>query len=155
MTFGPAQVHPQEHLRPICCLGTARTGADRHESGALVIFARKQEGRPLSLVGLREGVPVALDLGVELGIVGALEQLEQFDQVGCALVEVRPEIDLGTEAVGLAKDPLGGSLIIPEARSLGQRLEFGEAGLFGRKVKDAPISTGCAQPGLGSRRLPT
>jgi hypothetical protein len=155
MTFGPAQVHPQEHLRPVRCLGAARTGADRHKGGALIVFARKQERGPLSLVGLGEGVPVALDFGVELRIVRVLEELEQLDQVGCALVEVRPEIDLGAEAVGLAEDPLGASLIIPEARSLGQRLEFGEAGLFGRKVKDAPMSTGCAQPGLGWRRLPT
>jgi hypothetical protein len=60
-----------------------------------------------------------------------------------------PCLDLGSKYVGLAKDLLGGPLVVPEARLEGQCVELGDAFLFGLEVKVAPRSTGSARRGRG------
>ena len=65
-----------------------------------------------------------------------------------------PGGDLAAQAVGLAQDLLSGSTVVPEPVFLGLRLYLGDARFLGRKVKDAPRSTGSVQPGRGWRTLP-
>ncbi len=154
MALGPAEVHPQEHLGPVGRLGAAGAGADREERRPLVVLAGEQQRRPLALeVGL-EGRDVALELGLELGVGGFVEQLDRRQQVVGADAELAPRADLGPQAVGLAQDLLGGAPVVPEPGFLGQRLDLADARLLGLEVKDAPRSTGSVQPGPGWRRLP-
>ena len=118
------------------------------------MLAGEQEGGPFPAeVGL-EGGGVALDLRLELGVGRLIEQLDGGFEVGRARLEFLPQGDLGAEAVGLAEDLLGGSLVVPEARCQGQRVEFGDACLLGVEVKDAPRSPGSVRPGPGWRTRP-
>jgi len=150
----PAEVHPEEHLRPVGRLGAAGSGADRQEGRTLVVLAGEQQGRPLALeVGVEPG-EVTFQLGFELGVGRFVEQVDGGQQVVGAGQQVLPRGDLGAEAVGLAKDLLGGPPVVPEAGLLGQRLDLRDTRFLGLEVKDAPRSTGSVQPGPGWRRLP-
>jgi hypothetical protein len=120
----------------------------------VVVLAGEQERGSLAVVGVGQRLRVSLDLGRQFGILAVLDQLEQLHDVGRALVEIRPQGDLGSEAVGLAKDPLRVALVLPEARLLGQGLQLGEVRFLAREVKDAPMSIGCALPARGSLRRP-
>jgi hypothetical protein len=54
MAFGPAEVHPEEHLGPVGCLGPAGASADRQDRAALVVLAREEERRSLAIEVLFE-----------------------------------------------------------------------------------------------------
>jgi hypothetical protein len=149
VALGPAEIHPQQHLGPVGRLGAACACADRQDRRALVMLTGEQERRPLAAeVGLERG-RIAVDLGHEIGIVGFGEQLDGGFEILCAGVEPVPCLDLGSKSVGLAKDLLGGPLVVPEARLEGQCVELGDAFLFGLEVKVAPRSTGSALRGRG------
>jgi hypothetical protein len=153
MVLGPAQVHPQEHLGPVGRLGAAGTGADRQDRRALVVLAGEQQGGALPAEVLLERGGIPVELGLELGIGAVGEQLERDLEIVGTGQQVAPRVELGAEAVGLAKDLLGAALVVPEAGFLGQRLESGDPLGLGLEVKDAPRSTGSARPGRG-RRMP-
>jgi hypothetical protein len=116
------------------------------------VLAVEEQLRPLAGEVALEGSPFVVELGAQLGVIGLLEELGGRLEIGGSGQETVPQLDLGSEAVGLAKDPLGGPLVAPEAGFAGQRLQLCEARLSRRKVKDAPRSTGSAPPGRG--RLP-
>jgi hypothetical protein len=123
----PSQVHPEEHLGPVGRFGAPGSGADRQDRRAIVVLAREDQRRPLAPeCGVEIGVP-GLELSGELGIVGFLDQRDQLDEVVGALLEPAPQVDLGTKAVGLAEDLLGGALVVPEAGRLGLGVELREA----------------------------
>lgn len=120
----------------------------------IVVLAGEQQRRALAgEVGL-ERRRVALELGRKLGVGRFVEQLDGRLQVAGAREESLPQLDLGAQAVGLAKDLLGASLIVPETRFEGQGLELGDPFPFGVEVKGAPRSTGSARPGRGWRKRP-
>ena len=147
MALGPAQVHAQEHLGPVGGLGAAGAGADGQDGRAVVVLAGEQERGPLAAeVGL-EGGGVAVELGLQVGVGRLGEQLDGRLEVGGTGQQVVPGVELGAQAVGLAKDLLGAALVVPEAGLLGQRLELADALLLRPEVKDAPRSTGSVQPG--------
>jgi hypothetical protein len=155
MPLGPAEVHPQEHLGPVGGLRAARTGADREERGALVVFAREQQLRPLAREIALQGRVAARQLGLELGIGAFIEEGdERLELLGAAL-ELTPALDRGAQAVGPPEDLLRVVPVVPEAGRAGQRFELGELRVLGRKVKAAPRSTGSARPGLGRTRRPS
>ena len=116
--------------------------------------AGEEEGGPLASEVAGELIGLAVDLGPQLGVAGLVGEIEELEEVAGSAVEGLPQVDLGAEAVGLAEDALGGSLIVPEPGSGGQRLELGEAAGLDRKVKDAPRSIGSARRGRGWRRSP-
>jgi hypothetical protein len=149
MTLGPAEIHPQEHLGPIGRLGAARSGADRQDRGSLIVLAGEQQRGALAPeVGLQRG-GVALELGGEIGIRGFGQQLDRSLEVLGTREEPLPCLDLGSKPVGLAKDLLGGPLVVPERGLEGQCVELCDALLFGLEVKVAPRSTGSARRGRG------
>jgi hypothetical protein len=154
MTLGPAQVHAQEHLRPVGRFRTTGAGADRQERRTLVVLAREEEGGPLTREVRVERREVAFELGLEFGVGGLVEQFDRGEQVVGAGQELLPRRDLAAQAVGFAQDLLRGSPVVPEAFPLGLCLYLGDACFFRRKVKDAPRSTGSVQPGRGWRMLP-
>ena len=104
--LGPAQVHPQEHLGPVGRLGAAGAGADRQDGRPVVVFAGEQQGGPLAAeLGLERG-GVALQLGLELGVGGLVEQLDGELEVVGARQQAAPGVELAAQAVGLAEDLL-------------------------------------------------
>ena len=149
MPLGPAEVHPEEHLGPVGCLGAAGAGADREKGAALVVFTREEQGGPLPGEVRLEGRRLAVQLRGELGIRGFFDELERRDQVVGAPFEASPQLDLVAQAVRLTEDFLGGSLVVPEPRLAGLRLELCGARFLGPEVKDAPRSTGSAPRGRG------
>ena len=152
--LGPAQVHPQQHLRPVGRLGPAGAGADREQRGTLVVFAGEQQRGPFAAEARLESGGVAFELGLELGVGGLREEVDGGEEVVGSPEEAFPQRDLLAQPVGLAEDLLSGALIVPEARLLGQRVELCDSSVLGRKVKASPRSRGSARPGRGWRRRP-
>ena len=144
MALGPAEVHPEQHLRPIGGLRTAGTGADRHEGVAVVVFAAEQQVSPSHGI---LGLEVARLAGnvVEDALVGLfLGEVEELERGLCPRLEVAPEGQLLSQTLGLAQDSLGGALIVPESGHTYLGVETREAALLGGEVKDAPRSPGSA-----------
>jgi hypothetical protein len=91
MPFRPAQVHPQEHLRPVGRLGAAGSRADGQQRRTLVVLAGEQQGGPLAPeIGL-EPCRVAVELGGKLRVGGLVEQLDGGEQVVDAVQEALPQ----------------------------------------------------------------
>jgi hypothetical protein len=105
-----------------------------------VLPGEEQRG-PLAVEVLLELRRGPIELGGQLGIGRFLDQLEVREQVVDPRLEPTPELDLGSQAIGLAEDLLGAALVVPEAGLAGQRLELGDPALFRLEVKDAPRST--------------
>jgi hypothetical protein len=141
----PAEVHPQEHLRPVGGLGAAGARADRDHGAVPVVLAGEQEQGPLPLEVLAERSDVPLELGFQLGVRRLGEELRELSGRLGARLEAAPRVDLVAEALGLLQDGLGRPLVIPEPGFLGLRIELGEAAFGGLEVKDAPRSTGSAR----------
>jgi hypothetical protein len=118
------------------------------------MLAGEQQGGAFPAEVLLERRGIALQLGLEIGVGGLVEQLEGGLEVVGAGQQVAPRIDLGAQAVGLAKDLLGGALVVPEPGLLGQRLELGDPFCLVVEVKDAPRSPGSVRPGRGWRTRP-
>jgi hypothetical protein len=111
----PAQIHAQEHLRPVGRLGAACARADRQERRALVVLAGEEQRRALRLEGPCQGVGFAVQLALEVGVVALGEEVEERDDVVGPVLQATPRGDLRAQAVGLAEDLLGGALVVPEA----------------------------------------
>jgi hypothetical protein len=155
MALGPPEVHPEEHLGPVGRLGAACARADRDDGVLRVVVAGEQEERSLALELPPEQVRLALDVGRRLGVRRLLEEVDELDQVGGSLLERAPEGDLLAQALGLADDLLGSSLVVPEPGLDRPSIELRYAFVLGSEVKDAPRSTGSAPPGPGSLRRPS
>jgi hypothetical protein len=131
VALGPAEIHPQEHLGPVGRLRAARARTDRQEGAALVVLARKEELRPLAAEIALECGGLPVELGRELGIAGLLDKLERRQEILGATNQAAPQLDLRTQAVRLAQDPLGRSLVVPEAGRARIGFELGEPALPG------------------------
>jgi hypothetical protein len=127
----PAQVHPDEHLRPIRGLRAADAGDHVQDRAVLVVFTGEQESGALALEGATQRVGLAIQLRGEVRVVVLREQIEDRDQIRGARFEVAPRGDLGAEAVSLAKDLLGGALVVPESWFLRLRVQARECGFLG------------------------
>src|SRR6185436_4181623 len=121
---------------------------------AVVVLAREQERGSLTGEVLSQDRRVRVDLGLEVRVGRFAQQLDCGLEILGARDEALPGLDLGTEAVRLAEDPLGGPLVVPEAMFAGQRVELRDALCLRLEVKGAPRSTGSARPGRGWRTRP-
>ena len=95
--FGPAHVHPQEHLRPVRSVRAARPGVNRQDRAASVAWAGKQQlkfsvfqvlGQPFDFAGyLRAQCPVIL----------GRRQLKQFAGIADLVFNVQPTLHLAPQ----------------------------------------------------------
>jgi hypothetical protein len=154
VALGPAEVHPEQHLRPIRCLRATGAGADRQDGGSVVVLAGEQQlGSLAGELGLEVlGLPIGFRL--ELRIAGLGGQLDRGLEVRCTREQPVPELEIGAQAVGLAQDILCRPTVVPEARLRRARVELGQSSLFAGEVKDAPRSIGSAPAGRGRARRP-
>jgi hypothetical protein len=81
MTFGPAQVHAQEHLGPIGRLRAARAGADAEDRVAVVVRTREEEARSLAREVGTQSRTFGLQAGEDLGVAFCLGELGELEQV--------------------------------------------------------------------------
>jgi hypothetical protein len=131
VALGPAEVHPQEHLRPVGCLGATGTRADGDDRVLRVVLAAEQQQRPLAVELRREGGCLPLEVCLGLGVRRVGEEVEQLRQVVRPLLERAPQRDLLAQALGLAGDLLGLALVVPEPGLDGARVEGRDAALLG------------------------
>jgi hypothetical protein len=125
------EVHAQQHLGPVGGLGAAGPGADRQDGVLGVVVAREQEEGSLALELHAEGIGLALEVCERLGIGRLREEIQQLFEVDGALLERSPEGDLVAQALGLAGDLLGGTLVVPEAGLDRTRVELRDALFLG------------------------
>lgn len=110
--LGPTQVHPEQHLGKILCVGAARTGLDRADGVVGVGLAREQALR-LGLADLRfEPRDQLFELFGGIGV--GLGEFEKDPGVGNAGLEFRLLFEGPLDAAPLLDDLLGALRIIPE-----------------------------------------
>jgi hypothetical protein len=131
VALGPAQVHAQEHLRPVGGLGSTRTGRDGQDRVVLVVVAREHEGRAESFVLGLQSAELSVQLGRHGGIGALIGQRGQFEQIVGALGYRLPLGDFVAQPFRLAQDLAGGALVGPEVRFCGARVELVDARLLG------------------------
>jgi hypothetical protein len=153
--LAPPEVHPEQHVGPVGRLRAAGPGTDRQDRVLRVVLAGEQERRARPAELAAEGVGLAPDLGLGVGVGGVGEQVQELLEIRRALLEAAPELDLLAQALRLADDLLRGALVVPEPGFDGAGVELRYPLLLGSEVKDAPRSTGSAPrgPGWPSRPL--
>jgi hypothetical protein len=131
VALAPAQVHAQEHVRPIRGLGPTRPGADREDCVLRVVLAgEEQQGAfPLELGPERVGLAADLGLGLRVGGVG--QEVEQLFEVRGPLLQLAPQGDLIAQALGFAGDLLRRARVVPEPGLTGAGVELGDPRLLG------------------------
>ncbi len=125
--FRVPQVHPQEHLRPVLRLRSARARVDHHPRVLRVLGSAHLDGE-LELV--RECSRGAHGFArVRLGRFSLAEQVAQGLELFGELVQLRRRLDRLLVAAGALQDRL---------RLFGARPEVGSRGLFFQLVERAP-----------------
>jgi hypothetical protein len=145
--FRPAQVHAQEHLRPVLGLGTARARLDVEVGAVGVHLAREHASELEAGQPLLERSEVRLDLADGLGIlfldseaqqfVGVAETGSQFVEDDDDLLELRALLAQGLRPLGF----------VPDIRLFQLALDFYEPLGFAVVVKDTPSTQPCVQRG--------
>src|SRR5439155_8572152 len=148
----PAQVHAQQHLRPVLRLGPARSGVDRDQRAEAVPLAREQA---LELeIGdlLLDPLELARELVEQRLVALALGQLQHLPQRPEFLLARAPFLDRALRSLQRRHGPLRLLGPVPEARRAQARLEVPDLALAGIDVKDtsatprvcsAPLRVAC------------
>ena len=126
----PAEIHAQQHLRPVLRVGAAFARVHGHDSVARVVLAVEER----VLLQALELTPERLQLGGDVvGEVGL-----ELEQLGCVVVlalESFVALEALREAGVLGRDGGRASLVVPEARLPQLLLELGDAGGYRIGVK--------------------
>jgi hypothetical protein len=96
VAFGPAQVHPQEHLGPVGGFGPAGAGADGEQGISSVVLAAEEQVPSGYGIFAVELVRLLGDVLEETLIVVVLGQLEQLEGGLGARLEMAPQRQLVT-----------------------------------------------------------
>jgi hypothetical protein len=141
MCFGPAQVHPEQHLRPVLRLGTARAGLDVEERvGRVQLAAEHAPELELAQTVLETG-GIVCNLR-ERRLVPLLEcEIEELARVGEAGRERLQGPDDLLERRALPPEGLGTLGVVPDTGLLELALDFGE-----------PLGPGIVVKGTSSAR---
>jgi hypothetical protein len=134
----PAQIHPQQHLRPVTGVGASGSRVDGYDRvrGVLLATEHAPQLRVREIaVGLRE---LLGDLAPGLGVIGLDRQLEQdlgiLEAGGDAVVGR----DVAFDAALLAQDLLGLFAVLPQIGTRALLLQRVETRAKAFDVKDAP-----------------
>ena len=119
--FGPAEIHAQQHLRPVLRLGASRAWMDRQNRVLAVVLAAEHL---LDLAGLHFLIEHIERFG-EFRVNG-LARFRPFDEDGeivGPLLQRAYEVLLLLETPPALQDTLGLGLVLPEIGRGGPRLE--------------------------------
>ena len=94
MAFGPAQVHPKQHLSPVLGFGPTGPGVDRQQCGAPIVWPAEPELEFEVVEPLSERLAVPGNLVRDRGLVFLYRQFEQTAQLFRLLVDLDPGCDL-------------------------------------------------------------
>jgi hypothetical protein len=144
----PAQIHAQEHLRPVLRLGTARARLDVEKGAVRVHLAAKHalelEAPHIALEPL--GVPA--DVARRGLIALPFGEVEELRRIGDALggpIELR---HVGGEPRTLFAELLRALRLGPDGRVLELPPYLLEALFLAVVLKETPVARRCARPGL-------
>jgi len=136
--LAPAQVHAQQHFRPVLRLGAAGTGLDV-EIGVVDVHLAGEHALELEIGERRVGdVEIADDGGKGLLVVlfgGELEQLLGIAELGADRAQIA---DDALERDALLAERLRARRIVPDVRCFEFALDFDQALCPGVEVKDTP-----------------
>ena len=82
----------------------------------MIVLAVEEKGRSLAGEVRFERRGLAVELGGQLRVAGFLDEFKGGEEIVRARFETAPQLDLGSEAAGLAEDLLGPTLVVPEPR---------------------------------------
>ena len=135
--LGPAHIHAQEHARPVAALGAACAGMN-FEIGVVGVGLAGEQGFDLPSFALdlqRLELIDPLLLGRRVAL--AFAKLDERDGVVELAFELGERLQAILENRSLAHQLLRGVRIVPERRSFGFGVQFGEAARRSIDVKDA------------------
>ena len=114
VALGPAQVHAQQHLRPVLALGAAGAGVDGDDGAAVIVLAREQHGGFEMIHQAAQLFDFAGQLGGDvLAFMAELEQRVDVAEMRRHLLFVR---DDGLQALAFLHHLLGRLGVVPEIR---------------------------------------
>ncbi len=118
LSFGPPEIHAQEHGGPVLRFGAARAGLDGHDSVQVIGFAGEQRlGLQLSNI-LFGGIELAGQLAQQLFSLLDIRLLAGEVDVGFEVARDARELLVGRDLIlgllALAEDPLRSLLVLPE-----------------------------------------
>src|SRR5207302_8832717 len=132
--FTPAEVHPEEHLRPVLGLRTARARVDREDRRLDVVRPRHHDFQLELVEVLAEARDAGGDLGVEASVVRLCRQLEEHAEVLGARRQLLQPTDAPAELRALADELLSAAVVLPEGRRRHLPFERGEPRSEERRV---------------------
>ena len=136
--FAPAQIHAQQHFRPILCLCAASAGLDVDVSIRGVQFA----GEHALEFELVDAARVALDIRLDRqrGVVVFLhfDQFQELFRAGQAVFQIADAVDGLVEQRALATQRLRAFGVVPDIRIFQFAVDFFQTLGFGVIVKDTP-----------------
>src|SRR5690606_26040834 len=136
--LAPAQIHSQQHFRPVLGLGAAGACLDVEEGVAGVHLAREHARELQALDVLFQLVQFLLDVGDAGGIVFLGEQLQQFLGVIQGAAQLVEGADGFAQPGALAAQFLGALGIVPDIGNFQLAGYFLEAVFLFSVVKDTP-----------------
>ena len=145
MLLRPAQVHAQQHLRPILRLRPAGTRLDVEERGIAVQFACEHSLELEFLDGLLEAIEIRDDLVDRLGVVLIDRERQQFARIVEAGAQIVQGGDDGLERRALLAERLRTRLIVPDIRFLELTLDLGQPLCLLFVVKGTPLTRTCVR----------
>ena len=120
----PAQVHAQQHLRPVLGLGAARAGLDVQERATRIHLAGKHAHQLELPDALLELASVAIDFRVAGLVALGLDELQQLGRLRQAASDLVEFTDRGREPGTLTAEFLRSLRLVPDRRVAELAIEF-------------------------------
>jgi hypothetical protein len=143
LPLAPAQIHPQQDVRPVLGLGPAGPGVDRHDRVGVVIGSQHplQLQRPDASL---EGRELFRDFGEHRRVLLLAGELQQIEQVASLAVHVFEAFERFLGAGAFPHELLGLLLVVPEALGAAEVRQPIDAVSQSVEVKDTSPALACA-----------
>ena len=114
VAFRPAEIHPQQHLRPVLRVGTAGAGVDADQRGIIGVGVGEEEVDLLTAdIRIQRGEVVPEGV-LQMPVVLRDRHLREADHVLGARFQLPPHRELIAQPFGFLREPLRARGILPE-----------------------------------------
>ena len=144
--IGPAQVHAQQHLRPVLRLGTARASLDVEKGAARVHLAREHAHELELPQAFLESGRIPLDLGQAGRVVLGDDEFEQFAGIGDTAADAVEVAECRIEFRAFPAEFLRALRRIPDPRVAQLPVQLLESLAFAVVLKGTPSARRGAGP---------